>query len=108
MDWRRSSNQGHTSRGSLWPHDGRCVPVGVLRRADEVDQSPPCPHPGHKAAEAGGAAFKQGGRIPVDLSGPAADRQRYIGEFYSSYFAWFNVAGLILQMFFVSCIFKAG
>jgi ATP:ADP antiporter, AAA family len=37
----------------------------------------------------------------------AADRQRYIGEFYGSYFAWFNVAGLILQMFFVSRIFKA-
>jgi len=37
----------------------------------------------------------------------AADRQRYIGEFYGSYFAWFNVIGLILQMFFVSRIFKA-
>jgi len=37
----------------------------------------------------------------------AADRQRYIGEFYGSYFAWFNVTGLILQMFFVSRIFKA-
>jgi len=35
----------------------------------------------------------------------AADRQRYIGEFYGSYFAWFNVTGLILQMFFVSRIF---
>ena len=37
----------------------------------------------------------------------AAERQRYIGEFYGSYFAWFNVTGLILQMFFVSRIFKA-
>jgi AAA family ATP:ADP antiporter len=37
----------------------------------------------------------------------AADRQRYIGEFYGSYFAWFNVTGLILQMFFVSRLFKA-
>jgi len=37
----------------------------------------------------------------------AADCQRYIGEFYGSYFAWFNVTGLILQMFFVSRIFKA-
>jgi AAA family ATP:ADP antiporter len=37
----------------------------------------------------------------------AAERQRYIGEFYGSYFAWCNVAGLILQMFFVSRLFKA-
>jgi len=37
----------------------------------------------------------------------AADRQRYIGEFYGSYFSWFNIAGLVLQTFFVSRIFKA-
>jgi len=37
----------------------------------------------------------------------AADRQRYIGEFYGSYFSMFNIAGLVLQTFFVSRIFKA-
>jgi AAA family ATP:ADP antiporter len=37
----------------------------------------------------------------------AAERQRYIGEFYGSYFSWFNIIGLVLQTFFVSRIFKA-
>jgi AAA family ATP:ADP antiporter len=36
----------------------------------------------------------------------AADRQRYIGEFYGSFFGWVNIAGLVLQTFFVSRIFK--
>ena len=36
-----------------------------------------------------------------------ADRQKFIGEFYGSFFAWVNIAGLILQSFFVSRIFKA-
>ena len=37
----------------------------------------------------------------------AADRQRYIGEFYGSYFSWFNIIGVVLQTFLVSRIFKA-
>jgi AAA family ATP:ADP antiporter len=37
----------------------------------------------------------------------AADRQTFIGAFYGQFFAWVNVAGLVLQTFFVSRIFKA-
>jgi AAA family ATP:ADP antiporter len=37
----------------------------------------------------------------------AAARARFIGEFYGSFFAWVNLAGLLLQSFFVSRIFKA-
>ena len=36
----------------------------------------------------------------------AAERQRFIGEFYGSYFGWVNIAGLVLQTFVVSRIFK--
>jgi len=36
-----------------------------------------------------------------------AARARFIGEFYGSFFAWVNLAGLVLQSFFVSRIFKA-
>src|SRR5581483_1754217 len=36
-----------------------------------------------------------------------ADRQRFIGEFYGSFFGWVNIAGLVLQLFFVSRVFKA-
>jgi AAA family ATP:ADP antiporter len=34
-------------------------------------------------------------------------RARFIGEFYASFFAWVNLAGLLLQSFFVSRVFKA-
>ena len=33
-------------------------------------------------------------------------RQRFIGEFYGSFFAWVNITGLILQSFFVARLFK--
>jgi AAA family ATP:ADP antiporter len=33
-------------------------------------------------------------------------RERFIGEFYSSFFGWVNITGLVLQTFFVSRIFK--
>ena len=36
-----------------------------------------------------------------------AERERFIGEFYGTFFAWVNVTGLVLQTFFVSRIFKA-
>ncbi len=36
-----------------------------------------------------------------------AARARFIGEFYGSFFAWVNLAGLVLQSFFVSRVFKA-
>jgi AAA family ATP:ADP antiporter len=36
-----------------------------------------------------------------------ATRARFIGEFYGSFFAWVNLAGLLLQGFLVSRIFKA-
>ena len=36
-----------------------------------------------------------------------AARARFIGEFYASFFAWVNLAGLVLQSFFVSRVFKA-
>src|SRR6185295_4869383 len=36
-----------------------------------------------------------------------AARAQSIGEFYASFFAWVNLAGLLLQSFFVSRIFKA-
>jgi AAA family ATP:ADP antiporter len=36
-----------------------------------------------------------------------AARERFIGEFYGSFFGWVNIIGLILQTFFVSRIFKA-
>ncbi len=36
----------------------------------------------------------------------AAARERFIGEFYGSFFAWVNITGLVLQSFFVSRIFK--
>jgi ATP:ADP antiporter, AAA family len=36
-----------------------------------------------------------------------AARARFIGEFYGSFFAWVNLAGLLLQSFFVSRVFKA-
>jgi ATP:ADP antiporter, AAA family len=42
-----------------------------------------------------------------DAATMAADRQRFIGEFYGSFFGWVNIAGLVLQMFFVSRLFKA-
>lgn len=37
----------------------------------------------------------------------AAARERFIGEFYGSFFAWVNITALVLQSFFVSRIFKA-
>src|SRR5262249_55767233 len=37
----------------------------------------------------------------------AAARERFIGEFYGSFFGWVNIAALVLQSFFVSRIFKA-
>jgi AAA family ATP:ADP antiporter len=37
----------------------------------------------------------------------AAARERFIGEFYGSFFGWVNITGLVLQSFFVSRIFKA-
>jgi len=46
-------------------------------------------------------------RVFPDAVSMAAERQRYIGEFYGSYFSWFNITGLVLQTFFVSRIFKA-
>jgi len=42
-----------------------------------------------------------------DAIAMAADRQKFIGEFYGSFFSWVNVTGLVLQMFFVSRVFKA-
>ena len=33
-------------------------------------------------------------------------RQRFIGEFYGSFFAWVNITGLVLQSFFVARLFK--
>ena len=36
----------------------------------------------------------------------AAARERFIGEFYGSFFGWVNVTALVLQTFFVSRIFK--
>jgi AAA family ATP:ADP antiporter len=36
-----------------------------------------------------------------------AARERFIGEFYGSFFGWVNITGLVLQTFFVSRIFKA-
>jgi ATP:ADP antiporter, AAA family len=36
----------------------------------------------------------------------AGERQKFIGEFYGSFFGWVNIAGLVLQMFFVSRLFK--
>jgi len=36
-----------------------------------------------------------------------AARERFIGEFYGSFFGWVNVLGLVLQTFFVSRVFKA-
>ena len=46
-------------------------------------------------------------RLFPDAAVMAADRQKYIGEFYGSFFGWVNVTGLVLQTFFVSRIFKA-
>jgi len=37
----------------------------------------------------------------------AVARERYIGEFYGSYFGWVNITSLVLQSFFVSRLFKA-
>lgn len=37
----------------------------------------------------------------------AVARERFIGEFYGSFFGWVNITGLVLQTFFVSRIFKA-
>lgn len=37
----------------------------------------------------------------------AAARERFIGEFYGSFFGWVNIAALVLQSFFVSRFFKA-
>lgn len=37
----------------------------------------------------------------------AGARERFIGEFYGSFFGWVNIAALVLQTFFVSRIFKA-
>jgi len=37
----------------------------------------------------------------------AVARERFIGEFYGSFFAWVNITALVLQSFFVSRIFKA-
>ena len=37
----------------------------------------------------------------------AAARERFIGEFYGSFFGWVNVTALVLQSFFVSRIFKS-
>ncbi len=45
-------------------------------------------------------------RAFLDVAMTAA-RTRYIGEFYGSFFAWVNLAGLVLQSFFVSRILKA-
>ncbi len=42
-----------------------------------------------------------------DALSMAADRQRFIGEFYGQFFGWVNIVGLALQTFFVSRIFKA-
>lgn len=36
----------------------------------------------------------------------AAARERFIGEFYGSFFGWVNITALVLQSFFVSRIFK--
>jgi AAA family ATP:ADP antiporter len=36
----------------------------------------------------------------------ALARERYIGEFYGSFFGWVNITALVLQTFFVSRIFK--
>lgn len=40
-------------------------------------------------------------------AGMAVARERFIGEFYGSFFAWVNITGLVLQTFLVSRIFKA-
>jgi len=37
----------------------------------------------------------------------AAARERFIGEFYGSFFGWVNITSLVLQSLFVSRIFKA-
>ena len=37
----------------------------------------------------------------------AVARQRFIGEFYGSFFGWVNLTALVLQSFFVSRLFKA-
>jgi AAA family ATP:ADP antiporter len=49
----------------------------------------------------------QAARAFPDAVAMAADRQKFIGEFYGSFFSWVNVTGLVLQMFFVSRVFKA-
>jgi len=36
----------------------------------------------------------------------AVARERFIGEFYGSFFGWVNITALVLQSFFVSRIFK--
>jgi ATP:ADP antiporter, AAA family len=37
----------------------------------------------------------------------AVARERFIGEFYGSFFGWVNITALVLQSFFVSRLFKA-
>jgi len=42
------------------------------------------------------------------LYGPGAElaRKAFVGEFYAHFFGWVNLLGLVLQMFFVSRIFR--
>lgn len=44
----------------------------------------------------------------LELFGPGADaaRKTFVGGFYASFFGWVNLVGLILQMLFVSRIFR--
>jgi ATP:ADP antiporter, AAA family len=44
----------------------------------------------------------------LQLFGPAQDaaRKAFVGEFYAHFFAWVNLIGLVLQMLFVSRIFR--
>jgi len=42
-----------------------------------------------------------------DASTMIAERQKFIGGFYGGFFGWVNIAGLVLQTFLVSRIFKA-
>lgn len=44
----------------------------------------------------------------LHLYGPGAElaRKAFVGEFYAHFFGWVNLLGLVLQMFFVSRIFR--
>jgi AAA family ATP:ADP antiporter len=55
----------------------------------------------------GKLVISEAARAFPDAVTMAAERQKFIGEFYGQFFAWVNIIGLVLQTFFVSRIFKA-